>query len=154
VTDIDQDGDLDVLHTNGDAFDYIPPSPRPWHGLQWLENQGTFKFAYHRIADLPGAYGPGVADIDGDGDLDLVAVSTFNDWASPEASSLVWYENDGEMRFTAHSVTSNPTHLLTVQAADMDDDGRPDLVTGGFHAYPPYDRQSRILLWRNTPGEK
>ncbi|OGD18676.1 MAG: hypothetical protein A2W03_08770 [Candidatus Aminicenantes bacterium RBG_16_63_16] len=154
VADIDRDGDLDIFHTNGDAFDYIPPAPRPWHGVQWFENQGNFRFAYHRVADLPGAYGPGVADLDGDGDLDLVAVSTFNNWASAEAYSLVWYENDGQLRFTPRNVANNPTHLLTVFAADMDGDGRTDLVTGGFYAYPPYDRQSRILLWRNTLGRK
>jgi hypothetical protein len=34
--DLDGDGDLDLLYTNGDAFDYIPPEPRPWHGVQLL----------------------------------------------------------------------------------------------------------------------
>ena len=28
--DLDRDGDLDILYTNGDAFDYQPPRPRPW----------------------------------------------------------------------------------------------------------------------------
>ena len=154
VVDIDKDGDPDILHTNGDAFDYIPPAPRPWHGIQWFENKGRLEFAYHRVADLPGAYGPVAADLDGDGDLDLAAVSTFNNWTSAAAYSLVWYENDGKMRFTPHNVANNPTHLLALFAADMDGDGRTDLVTGGFYAYPPYDRQSRVLIWRNTPGTR
>ena len=29
------------LYSNGDAFDYAPPSGRPWHGVQWLENTGS-----------------------------------------------------------------------------------------------------------------
>ena len=37
---------MDILYTNGDAFDYIPPGPRPWHGVQWLENKGNLKNIY------------------------------------------------------------------------------------------------------------
>ena len=33
LVDFDGDGDEDILFTNGDAFDYIPPGPRPWHGV-------------------------------------------------------------------------------------------------------------------------
>ena len=154
IADLNRDGLPDIFYTNGDAFDYIPPAPRPWHGVQWIENKGQFEFVYHRVADLPGAYSPEAADLDNDGDLDLAAVSTFNTWGSPEAYSLVWYENDGGMKFTPREIANDPTHLLNVAAADMDDDGRTDLVTGGFYAYPPYDRQSRVLLWKNTLGQK
>ena len=31
----------------------------------------------------------------------------------------------------------------------MDGDGWVDFVTGGMHAYPPFDRMSRITLWQN-----
>ena len=46
LVDLNQDGRLDVLLTNGDAFDYLPPRPRPWHSVQWLENLGDFKFSH------------------------------------------------------------------------------------------------------------
>jgi hypothetical protein len=65
VVDLDRDGDLDILYSNGDAFDYAPANSRPWHGVQWLENKGTLQFEFHRIADLPGASSPQAADIDG-----------------------------------------------------------------------------------------
>ncbi len=54
-TDFDQDGDPDLLYTNGDAFDYLPPHPWDWHGVQWLENTGSLEFRCHRIADFGGA---------------------------------------------------------------------------------------------------
>ena len=41
VVDLDRDGDLDILYSNGDAFDYAPANSRPWHGVQWLENTGN-----------------------------------------------------------------------------------------------------------------
>jgi hypothetical protein len=150
LTDMDRDGDLDVLYTNGDAFDYIPPSPRPWHGVQWLENKGGMTFTYHRIGNFNGAFSGRAADMDNDGDLDVLAVSCFNNWKSPNAQSLVWFENDGKMAFTRRNIAANPTHLLVLQTADMDNDGKVDLVTGGMHAYPPFDRISRVLLWKNN----
>ena len=149
LVDMDKDGDLDILYTNGDAFDYIPPGPRPWHGVQWLENKGNLKFEYHRIGDFPGAYSARAVDVDHDGDLDVVVVSCFNKWDDPKAQSMIWFENDGRMNFTHHDITSNPTHLLILECADMDGDGWVDFVTGGMYTYPPYDRMSRVTLWKN-----
>ncbi len=155
VVDLDKDGDPDILYTNGDAFDYIPPGPRPWHGVQWLENKGGLKFEYHRIGDFPGSYFANAVDVDKDGDLDIGVVSAFNKWDDPEAQSMIWFENDGEMGFSPHDLASDPTHLLVLDTADMDGDGWVDFVTGGMHAYPPFDRMSRVLLWRNNwPGRK
>ena len=149
LADLDLDGDLDVLYSNGDAFDYMQPGPRPWHGVQWLENQGGLRFAYHRIGDFPGAYFANAVDGDGDGDLDVFLVSTFNDWDAPDAASLAWFENDGDMQFTLRPLAMAPTHLLTLASADLDGDGWVDFVTGAMHIFPPYDRMSRVTFWRN-----
>lgn len=149
LVDLNQDGLMDILYTNGDAFDYIPPGPRPWHGVQWLENKGDFQFVYHRIGDFPGAYSARDVDVNRNGYLDIVAVSCFNKWEDPNAQSMIWFENNGNMQFTQRNVTSSPTHLLVLDSGDMDGDGWPDFVTGGFYAYPPYDRMSRVVLWRN-----
>jgi len=149
LADLDQDGDIDVLFTNGDAFDYTPPRPRPWHGVQWLENTGGFKFAHHKIGALNGASAACAVDLDGDGDLDIAAISAWNLWEKPEAQSMVWFENIGKMNFTGHDLTNSPTHLIALEAADMDRDGRIDLVSGGMHFYPPYSHQSRVTFWRN-----
>ena len=114
AVDLDKDGDVDFLYSNGDAFDYAPPSGRPWHGVQWLENTGQLKFAMHRIADFSGASSPQAADLDGDGDLDVAVVSAYNAWDDPAAQSLVWLENDGRMRFALHDAANTPTHLITL----------------------------------------
>jgi hypothetical protein len=153
VKDLDGDRDVDVLYSNGDAFDYAPPKGRGWNGIQWLENTGRVSFRYHRIGDYPGASSPQAGDLDGDGDLDIAVVSAYNDWARPEAQSLVWFENDGKMQFTMRDIAASPTHLLTLAVGDVNGDGRPDLVTGGAHVSWPYDRMSRVTLWENRwPG--
>ncbi|MBE2212231.1 MAG: VCBS repeat-containing protein [Opitutaceae bacterium] len=152
ASDLNRDGRVDLLYTNGDGFDYAEPGGRPWHGVQWLENTAAGAFVLHRIGDLSGAYGPVACDIDGDDDLDVVAVSGFNDWRDPQALSLAVFINDGRMGFTLQPGAHAPTHLLTAAVADLDGAGRPVLVTGGFHAYAPWDRMSRLMLWRTrTP---
>jgi hypothetical protein len=150
LADMDQDGDEDILYTNGDAFDYIPPQGRPWHGVQWLENKGDLTFEFHRLANYVGAYNARPADIDEDGDLDIMVVSAFNLWEDHGAQSFIWLENTGDMHYTTHNITNNPSHIITMELGDFNKDGLVDIVTGGMHAYPPYDRMGRVMLWINN----
>jgi hypothetical protein len=150
LSDLDKDGDEDILYTNGDAFDYIPPQGRPWHGVQWLENKGDLNFEFHRICDFTGTTNVRSADIDNDGDLDLFAVSAFNIWERPESDSFIWLENQGNMHFIKHEISKKPTHLLTCEPGDFNNDGLVDVITGGMHTYPPYDNMGRITLWLNN----
>jgi len=150
MSDFDKDGDEDIIYTNGDAFDYIPPQGRPWHGLQWLENKGNLKFEYHRLCSFTGAVNARPVDIDKDGDLDLFAVSAFNLWDKPESQSFIWLENTGNMQFVKHPIAKSPTHLLSLGVGDYNNDGLMDFVTGGMHTYPPYDRMSRVDIWINN----
>lgn len=73
LVDLDKDGDLDALVTNGDSFDsfYVKPA----HGVQWLENRGERKFVRHRITPMPGVHWALAGDLDGDDDLDIVAAA-------------------------------------------------------------------------------
>jgi hypothetical protein len=150
IFDLDKDGDDDILYTNGDAFDYIPPRGRPWHGVQWLENKGNLNFEFRRICNFIGSYSVRPADIDNDGDIDLFAVSAFNLWEFAESQSFIWLENNGNLQFVKHDIANTPTHLLILESGDFNNDGLTDFVTGGMHTYPPYDRMGRITLWMNN----
>ena len=147
LADLDRDGDADLLYANGDAFEYAPPNSRPWQGIQWLENRGNLMFELHRIVDFQGGTAPEAADLDGDGDLDIMFVASNSDWDDPTSPSLVWLENDGKMRFTLHGIATAPTHLLTLAIGDLNGTGGPDAVTGGMHISRPYDRIGRITAW-------
>lgn len=150
LCDLDRDGDSDLLYTNGDAFDYLPPRGNKWHGVQWLENKGNYEFVFHRICTFIGAYNSRPLDVDGDNDLDVLVVSAFNLWSDPEAMSLIWLENNGQQIFTVHEIANSPTHLITLDLGDFNKDGLIDFVTGGMHTYPPYTRMSRVTIWENT----
>jgi hypothetical protein len=149
ATDLDKDGDIDFVYSNGDGFDYAAGGGRPWHGVQWLENRGSLTFDLHRLTNYSGASSPQPVDFDQDGDLDIAVVSAYNNWDSPAAQSLVVLVNDGRMQFTLANVAHAPTHLITLGVGDFTGDRSPDLVTGGMHTSRPYDRLSRVTLWTN-----
>lgn len=156
LCDLNRDGRPDILYSNGDGFGpAVVPGPRPWHGVQWLENLGNGNFKYHRIGDLPGAYSPIGVDLDGDGHMDVVACSAYAEvWykADRHPVALLWFRNDGHMHFTPHILAYLPKDIITVGAADFTGDGRPDLVTGGFNVNPPFANMGRVVLWtRNSP---
>ncbi|MBP1666756.1 MAG: repeat protein [Bacteroidetes bacterium] len=150
VCDYDKDGDEDILYTNGDAFDYIPPQGRPWHGVNVLENKGDLVFEFRRLCYFTGATYMKPADIDNDGDIDFFAVATWNLWDRPESQSMIWLENIDNVQFTRHEITNNPTHLLCCEPGDFNNDGLTDVITCGMHTFPPYDRMGRITLWINN----
>jgi hypothetical protein len=148
AVDLNRNGRTDLIFTNGDGFDYAGYGFRAWHGVQWLENLGGGRFAYHRIGDMPGAYSPQVADLNGDGHLDLVTVGGFADWRSPRSVSLMAWVNNGQQQFRPVVLAHRPTHLITAAVGDLDGNGVPVIVTGGWHLFPPYDHLSSVTLWR------
>jgi hypothetical protein len=148
VADVNRDGKPDLIYTNGDGFDYAVLTPRPWHGIQWLENRGDGFFKFHRVGDMAGAFSPCAADLNGDGTVDLLAVSCLADWADPKVVSMMAWLNDGHENFTPVVLARQPIQLVTAAVGDLDGDGIPEIVTGGFHALPPFEHMSNITLWR------
>ena len=139
--DLDGDGDNDLAVVQ---FGYDDGETR------WIENKGNLSFEFHRICNFPGAFSDRPADVDQDGDTDILVVSGFNRWDEDGAESVIWLENDGKSNFVEHKVAEKPTHLITMEVSDFDNDGKPDMVTGGMHVYPPFDKMGRVTLWMNV----
>ena len=66
MVDMDGDGDVDMLMSNGDSLDDF--TIRPFHGVRWFENTGEYPWKQHDLAIMPGIHRAQATDMDGDGD--------------------------------------------------------------------------------------
>ena len=135
LVDMDGDGDLDVLTSNGDSLDDL--LPKPYHGIQWFENSGSFPFKPHALTNLCGCNAAKAADIDGDGDVDVFA-SVFLPYIRRETpgsefmESLIWLEQVAPGRFERYSLEKFTCFHPTLDLGDFDGDGDVDLVVGNM----------------------
>ena len=116
AADMDGDGDLDIISAS--LLDDT---------IAWYENDGNADptFTATDIAtSADGAYSVFAADMDGDGDMDIVSSSFYDD-------TIAWYENDGNANptFTAADIATSADGARSVFAADMDGDGDMDILS-------------------------
>ena len=134
TADLDQDGDRDLLASLADGSTGWLPN-RSLHGSAFLPTPHTVE------AVLDEADEARPADIDGDGDLDVIAIS--------RGGNLVgWWNNlDGHGRSWQATVIDNAvTRASACDAADLDGDGDLDVVGASFTL-------SDVLWWENLAGD-
>jgi hypothetical protein len=149
VVNMDGDGDLDVLYTAGDSLDNTTLI-RPEHGVYYLENRGGYPFVDRKLAALPGAHRAVPADFDGDGDLDIVAVSFLpRDFfaGQKDHDSVLFLEQVAPGRFERHALKRGDCVHATVAAGDLSGEGRIDFVTGNFTFFEKVE--DSVTVWRN-----
>jgi len=132
AADVDGDGDLDVLSASW--FD---------DEIAWYENtDGAGSFGLQQIISTlaDGAHSVAAADVDGDGDLDVLSASSNDD-------EIAWYENtDGAGSFGAQQVISVLANApRSVAAADLDGDGDLDVLSASGN-------DDEIAWYENTDG--
>lgn len=112
--------------------------------LAWYEQGENAKGSWieHPIAEVVGPMSLDVADMDGDGDLDVV-VGEHN-YAKPETAALWIFENsDGKgLVWKQHLVHRGDEHHDGARVVDIDDDGDLDIVSLGWS-------HGRVLLYEN-----
>ena len=71
--------------------------------------------------DFDGVISVYAVDMDGDGDMDVVAAADVDD-------DIAWFENNGSQSFTEHTIAGSFNGARSVYAVDMDGDGDMDVV--------------------------
>src|SRR5262249_27246475 len=153
LVDLNGDGRLDVLYTNGDSLDsgYL----KPYHGVHWLENRGTFPFVPHALTKMPGVMRAVAADLDGDGLLDVVAVSwlprdQFPERAKLGLDSVILLRQNAPGQFARYWLEKGSCDHPTCAVGDLMGDGRLHLVTGNHYFTDPPPEADAITIWQNV----
>ncbi len=142
IGDLDGDGHNDVVR--GDVWFENADGK----GTKWIEHEGLTPPGGNR----PDRYGLAlkvwVADMDGDGDLDIVEAE-----ADTPDGRVFWFENQGQAKsWQCHLISANHTnqdfHSLAV--ADFDNDGDLDAFSGGG---PLSKDTQKCFIWENADGK-
>ncbi|HEV2672112.1 MAG TPA: VCBS repeat-containing protein, partial [Gemmatimonadales bacterium] len=146
--DLNGDGRADlVMGVLGGAFNPVKTSAANLYELdQTAAGVWTVVTAHLLDAiDLGTESIPAFADIDGDGDLDLI-VGTKIEPNNPRTGGLYWFENVGSRSAPNFQLRGHLTVLPVFHDApalgDLDGDGLPDLVLGQF--------QDAVAWYRNS----
>jgi hypothetical protein len=138
IRDLDADGDLDLLvGVLGGAFN---PNVSTRDNLLFLEQTGKLSFTlrttrYLSQIDLGSETQPALADLDGDGDLDILAGNKIEP-LNQRTGGLYWIENTGTRQRPAFAmrgvVDISGLYHMAPAVGDLDGDGAPDVVLGTF----------------------
>ncbi len=155
LADLDGDGDVDILHANGDTMD--SGLARPTHGIRALFNEGEAGFEIREIALMPGVSQARAADLDGDGDLDVVATALHPGAAAQPAGTfdaVLWVEQADGGRWIPRSIERDDCRYSTFMIADVDGDRRPDIVAGTWQADVGGSPSPALRVWLNRSASR
>ncbi len=149
LVDMDLDGDIDVLYTNGDSFDR---GPKPHHSVQWLENRGELPFVHHHLCNMPGVLNARAGDFDGDGDMDVVAASLLarpirEQFKDSNISSVVLLVQESPGVFKPTQLERSTQLHMSIATADFNGDGKLDFATGNYCRDAEGDLPDLVVWW-------
>jgi len=118
AADLDDDGDLDVLSAS-----FLDDK------MALYENDGSGNFGIQHIitaAAAASAWSVYAADLDADGDMDVLSASQYDD-------KIACYKNDGTGNFGAQQIITTAANIARfVYAADLDGDGDMDVLSASW----------------------
>ena len=156
MDDINKDGIDDIVYTCGDNADYSIEL-KPYHGVYIFINDGKDNFKQQYFFHINGCFKAMARDFDGDGNLDIAAISFFADYRNRPEEGFVYLQNKGNYWFTPYSVAAaKEGRWISMDVKDIDGDGKPDIILGNFSfkSFIPssvdWKKQPAFLLLKNN----
>lgn len=148
--DVDGDGDLDIVCTAGDNADFSTIL-KPYHGVYVYTNQGKMTFKQQAFYPQNGATKVMLADVDADGDQDMLSIALFPDVEKRPAEGLIYFKNLGKS-FELKTIPVNHLGRWSVMdIGDIEGDGDLDVVLGS-HAVAKFPAGGFDPAWKNSKG--
>ncbi len=149
LDDFNKDGYPDILYTCGDNADFSPVL-KPYHGVYIFMNDKNNHFTQKYFYPIDGCYKAIARDYDGDGDLDIATISFFADYEKQPQEGFVYFENKGNFNFQPYSLKGTQIgRWITMDAGDIDGDGKTDLILGNFSIKPSVMKHK--IDWKLSP---
>jgi hypothetical protein len=133
--DLDKDGDQDIVAGNEDGY------------LIYYENQGTASqpmwsiiYNYFDSLDVGSSCVPAFADLDFDGDYDMITGMGFHKVAYYENQNGIWVEDTTMVEGIEAGQNASPAF------ADLDGDGDQDLILGSYAGNYVYYENTREVV--------
>ncbi len=126
--DMDGDGDSDVIMASGMRIAAGNPDS---HKVEWYENDGSGgTWTKYYIGDIPYGFEAVWGDLDGDGDLDVIASGCTGGIAGE--GEVSWFENPGDPKdpWTKHLLKNYPWASQVI-VMDLDGNGSLDIAASG-----------------------
>jgi len=135
IVDLTGDGKVEVVVTEERYPGLEPDGSMYWFSRpndlkqEWGKNSIVTQYSMNNLD---------VADLDNDGDIDLVT----NEHKGPNLELQIW-ENDGKANFTKHVIDKGKENHLGTKLIDMDADGDLDIAGAAW------DNYKWLHVWRN-----
>jgi len=147
LSDMDLDGDLDLVLSAG----------HHGKGIYWYRNPSdpvNGKWRRHIVDDsIHHPEGLAVVDLNGDTHLDIIACELdFDRWEQEVHNVYILENKKNSISWLKHNIAPNSFPSHQIQVVDMNEDGKPDIVSegAGYGVVSYFENHSKYFVKKGT----
>ncbi|MFA5032649.1 MAG: FG-GAP-like repeat-containing protein [bacterium] len=150
--DLNKNGIIDAVSTDDD----VSATGLSYLFLHTNTGGGTFTTTDINSSGMSGLFRQmRFGDMEGDGDIDIiVTVNTNRFYTTQTGVGIYWYENTGNLNFTAHFIGFCNAWKIDCFDNDVPKDGHLDIViTECYHGNLDITANCKLILYKNNGSE-